>query len=341
MERGMVRSVVALFVGLLAAGVSGCAAPGGRGEEFQFTRVTMGVATRITVEAPDRETALQGAAAAFDRIEEIEQAASDYRPGSEVMRLCREARVGEWRAVGPDLAALLRVSEEVSERTAGAFDVTVGPLVALWREARKTAQLPDPNMLSAAKSRVGWRGVEVDGEYGVPHVRLSVADMRLDFGGVAKGYAAREAGRVLENLRLPRCLVALAGDVYAGEAPTGRDGWRVEVRGDGARVVGVLIVSQASVSTSGDAEQFVEIDGVRYSHIVDPRSGLGVVGGVAVTAIGEDGGYVDAADTGAAVLGVDGMRKAFAGDRKVTLIVHRGDGAPEVIGDPSRVKWAK
>lgn len=333
------RRVLVLWVGLLAICVGGCAAP--RGEEFQFTRVTMGVATIIAVEAPDRETALKGAAAAFSRIGEIENAASDYRPQSEVMRLCREAKVGEWRGASDDLAALLRVSREVSERTGGALDVTVGPLVALWRSARTSGRLPDAAVLAEARSRVDWRAVEVDGGTGSAQVRLMKEGMRLDFGGVAKGYAAREAGRVLEERGLSRCLVALAGDVYAGEAPSGRDGWHVEVRGDQC-VVGTLVVSHASVSTSGDSEQFVVIDGVRYSHIVDPRTGLGVVGGAVVTAVGEDGGYVDAADTGAVVLGREGMRRVFAGgdERKVTLIVHRAGLASEVIGDASRVRWA-
>lgn len=337
----VVRSVLKLVVCLLAAGVGGCTAPAG--SRFQFTRVNMGVSTEITIEAPTREMAFEGAAAAFSRIGEIEDAASDYRPQSELMRLCGGVKVGEWVEVSRDLAVLLTVCREVSERTEGAFDVTVGPAVGLWREARKSGRLPEAAVLAEARGRIDWRAVEV--ELSPPQARLMKAGMRLDMGGVAKGYAAREAGRVLEERGLRRCLVSLAGDVYAGEAPVGQAGWRVEVRGErSGGVVGTLLVERVSVSTAGDAEQFVEVGAVRYSHIVDPRTGLGCAGGVGglmVTAVGEDGAYVDAADTGAVVLGGERLRAAFAGDRRVTLIVHHGSGEPEIVGDASRVRWAE
>ena len=329
-------SVLKIAAGLFAVLAGGCC--GGSGERFQFTRVYMGVSTKIIVEAPTREEAFEGAAAAFSRIGEIEDAASDYRPASELMRLCREAKVGEWRDVSGDLAVLLRTAREVSERSGGAFDVTVGPVVSLWREARRMGRLGDAAVLAEARGRVDWRAVELNGD----RVRLMKEGMRLDLGGIAKGYAAREAGRVLESRGLSRCLVSLAGDVYAGKAPSEQDGWRVEVRGDKSEApVGTLLVARACVSTAGDAEQFVEVDGVRYSHIVDPRTGLGTAGGVVVTAIGEDGAYVDAADTAAVVMGVEGARAAFGGDRRVTLIVHRAGDGPLIVGDAGRVKWVE
>jgi thiamine biosynthesis lipoprotein len=205
---------------------------------------------------------------------------------------------------------------------------------------RKTGTLADAATLAEARGRIDWRAVEV--EVNPPRARLMKPGMQLDMGGIAKGYAAQEAGRVLESRGLKRCLVALAGDVYAGEAPTGQEGWRIEVRGDKTeQAVGTLVVSHASVSTSGDAEQYVEVGGVRYSHILDPRTGIGTVGGLIVTAIGSDGAYVDAADTASVVLGLQGMRAAFGSDNRVTLIVHHGGQAPVIVGDASRVRWAK
>ena len=324
---------------MLVAVVAGCSEPGG--ERFQFTRVTMGVSTNIVVESSTREKAAEAAAAAFERIAEIEDAASDYRPQSELMRLCHGSQeVGAWVPVSDDLGSLLGTARAMSERTGGAFDVTVGPAVALWRAARKSGRLPEASALADARGRIDWRAVEI--RTGPPMARLMKKRMGLDMGGIAKGYAAQEAVRVLERRGLPRCLVALAGDVYAGAAPSGQAGWRVEVRGDRSEaVIGTLLVEHAAVSTSGDVEQFVKVDGVRYSHIVDPRTGVGIVGGMAVTAIGEDGAYVDAADTGGVVLGLEGMRAAFSGDRRVTLIVHRASGAPLVIGDASRVQWVE
>lgn len=332
----MLRSLLRLLLGLVAVGAGGCTAP--PMERFQFTRVTMGVSATIVVEAGSRETALRGAAAAYERMAEIEQVASDYRPGSELMRLCREAPIGEWHPVSHDLAELLSVARDVSQRTDGAFDVTVGPAVKLWREARATGQMPGRARVRAALELIGWEAVEV--ERSPPRVRLLKAGMTLDMGGIAKGYAAREAGLVLEELGLTRCLVALAGDVYAGAAPSGTGGWRIQVRSDQSeRVVGTLVVAHACVSTSGDAEQFVEIMGIRYSHIVDPRTGVGVVGGAVVTAIGDDGAYVDAAGTAGSVQGTGGLGNALIQGRGITLIVHHGSGPLEIIGDTRRVRW--
>lgn len=302
----------------------------------------MGVSTVITLEAPRREIASEAASAAYARIAEIEDAASDYRPGSELMRLCREARPGVWWPVSNDLARLLAVSRQVAEQTGGAFDATVGPAVGLWREARRTGQMPAVSTLEAARARIDWRAVEVDLDSTPARVRLMKEGIRLDLGGIAKGYAAQEAGRVLQERGLHRCLVALAGDIYAGEPPSGQDGWRIQVRGDKSeRVVGTLLVAHACVSTSGDTEQFVEVGGVRYSHIIDPRTGIGTVGGQIVTAIGTDGAFVDAADTASVVMGLERMSQVFARDNRVTLIVHRADQPPTVIGDLTRVRWMR
>ncbi|HYD02132.1 MAG TPA: FAD:protein FMN transferase [Phycisphaerales bacterium] len=296
----------------------------------------MGVSTQVTIEAGTREEAAAGAAAAFRRIGEIEDVASDYRPSSELMRLCAEAHVGEWRPVSPDLALLLTTAREVSARTGGAFDVTVGPAVRLWRQMRQTGVVMGADELAAARQFIDWSAVEVTAE--PPAVRLLKAGVRLDLGGIAKGYAAREAGRVLEHRGLGHCLVAIAGDVYAGAAPSGTAGWRVEVAAGNA--TRVLLAEHACISTAGDTEQFVDVGGKLYGHIVDPRTGLGTTTGAVVTAIGRDGALVDACDTAAAVLGEHGARSAFAQEERVTLIVHRPDGFA-IIGDPARVRWSE
>jgi len=296
----------------------------------------MGVPATITVEAPDRESASQGAAAAYARIGEIEGAASDYRPQSEVMRLCREARPGEWRSISSDLARLLSTAREVSARTDGGFDATVGPAVGLWREARQRGMLPGAAALSAARARVNWRAIEV--RLDPPEARLLTPGVRIDLGGIAKGYAAQEAGRVLAAHGLARCLVSLSGDVYAGAAPSGERGWRVDV--EGARRIGTLWAKQVCISTAGGSQQFVEVEGVRYSHIVDPRTGLGTTTPLCVTAIGADGALVDASDTAAVVVGLERLRRVFVAGSGVTLVVHTEDGPPVIVGDPSRVEWS-
>lgn len=303
---------------------------------FEFTRLTMGVVTRVILEADSFEQASDAARAAFERIGEIEQAASDYRPQSELMIFCRRP-VGEWSEISDDLAAMFRISRGVSERTGGAFDITIGNAVGLWRTARATHRLPEAGLLAGAVAATDWRALEISSSS--PSARLTRAGVRLDLGGIAKGYAAHEAVRKLRAIGFARCLVSLAGDVAAGDAPSGAAGWRVEVRGERSEhVLGTLLLSNAVVSTSGDAEQEVEIAGKRYSHILDPRTGLGVVDGRCVTAIGTDGALVDACATAGVVVEESGLGDVVK-DGRVTLIVHQMRGPAVVIGDSARVRW--
>lgn len=333
----VVRRLLSLVVCLLGCGVGGCTAAGG--ERFQFTRVNMGVSTRIVVQSGNREATAEAVAAAFSRIGEIEDAASDYRERSEVMRLCRGemGRVGEWVEVSVDLWRLLKAGREVAEASSGAFDVTVGPAVKLWRETRRSGVMPNAVALVDARSRIDWGSVEVDPAR--PRVRIMREGLRIDFGGIAKGYAAEEAVKVLQDRGHRRCLVALAGDVCAGDAPDHEPGWVVELHGEMSdRAIGRIWLRNAAVSTSGDAEQFVDIGGVRYSHIVDPRTGVGVVGGRVVTTVGDDGALTDAVATAAVGMNRQGLEE-LAARSGVTLIVHRSSGEPEVIGDGRRVRW--
>ncbi len=292
----------------------------------------MGTACRITVyvDGPDggsggatgrarEERAAAAAGAAFARIAELEAVLSDYRPDSEAMRVFR-GEPGVWHVVSADLAAVLRESGRIHAATDGAFDPMLGPLTQLWREARKTGQLAAPEVLEEAMGRSGMRLVEVDPV--ADRVRFAVAGMRPDFGGIGKGWGADEALAVLRKRGLPRALVDFGGDLVAGEAPPGSErGWRVVVR-DGVGAEREVWLRDGAVATSGDLEQLVEIGGVRYSHIIDPRTGLGVTARRAATVVvtrGERRGAVaDAVASAACVVGGVGtgrLEEAFASVR--------------------------
>jgi thiamine biosynthesis lipoprotein len=177
---------------------------------------------------------------------------------------------------------------DVSKASDGAFDVTVGPLVRLWRLARRTQQLPDAKEIADAKSRVGYQKMELDPKKHT--VRLLVPGMLLDLGGIAKGYAADELLAVLRAQGITRALVAAGGDIAVGDPPPGVNGWKIDVAPLTKTTPDyALRLANAAVSTSGDAEQFVVINGVRYSHIVDPRTGLGVTGRQSITVIAKNG----------------------------------------------------
>ena len=260
----------------------------------------MGVRARLVVYAPNELAAARACAAAFARVAALEEVFSDYRPTSELMRLCDRAG-GEPVVVSDELFKVLQRAAEVSQRSGGAFDVTVGPLVQLWRAARKSGQLPPRDELDRARQLVGWQRVLLDPA--ARTVRLTTPGMRLDLGGIAKGYAGDQALAVLREHGITRALFEAGGDIVAGDSPPGAAGWRVEVVDPGEGAMKSLMVANRGASTSGDTEQFVEIEGRRYSHVVDPRTGLGVMDRTMATVVARDGLTSDSLSTAVCVLG--------------------------------------
>lgn len=272
-------------------------------ERFAFTEPHMGTAFQAIVYAPDRSAAERAARAAFARIAELDGIMSDYRPASELMRLCARAG-GEPVQVSDDLFVVLSRADEVSRRSGGAFDVTVGPVTRLWRRARRTHQLPEPDQLKKALALVGYDKVKLDEK--AHTVRLTTPGMLLDLGGIAKGYTADEALKVLKKHGIDRALVAAGGDIAVSGPPPGAEGWRVVIvpLTDAEKdVPRTLILHDMAVSTSGDAEQYLEIDGVRYSHLIDPRTGLGLTGRRNVTVVALAGILSDSLTKVVSVLG--------------------------------------
>jgi thiamine biosynthesis lipoprotein len=176
--------------------------------------------------------------------------------------------------------------------------------VRLWRFARKRHVLPKPDELAQARQAVGWQHLALDRERRT--VTMKVPGMRLDVGGIAKGFAADEALKLLRARGYPRALVAASGDLAIGDPPPGKRGWRIaatEIDSGTNFASRVFILRNAGVSTSGDTEQFLEIDGVRYSHIVDPRTGLGLTRRIQATVIASCATDSDALATAVCILG--------------------------------------
>lgn len=284
-------------------GMRGAVEGGAEGSlrRFEYAQLHMGVRTRLVVYAPDEPTAVRACTAAFQRIAELEDLLSDYRPTSELRRLCAQAG-GPPVRVSAELFSVLRQAQDLARRSRGAFDVTVGPYVALWREARRTGKFPSGEELRRARRAVGWRKVQLDPK--ARTVRLRVPGMRLDLGGIAKGYAGDCALTVLRQHGLRRALFEAGGDLVVSGPPPGRRGWRVELPPSSPGGKGrVLTLAYAAVSTSGDTEQFVEFQGRRYSHIVDPRTGLGLTHRRMVTLVARTGLVADGLSTAVSVLG--------------------------------------
>lgn len=262
----------------------------------------MGTQFRIVLYAGDAETARRASTDAFARIARLDATMSDYRETSELMVACKRA-ADQWVPVSGDLFRALALSQRFARRSRGAFDVTVGPVIRLWRRARRLNELPDATRLAAARRLVGYRLLRLDARRQA--IRFDKPGMLLDLGGIAKGYAADAALAVLKDRGITNALVAAGGDIVAGDPPPGAVGWTVAMQSLAATNEAAMIhlsLANAAVSTSGDAEQFIEIKGVRYSHIIDPRTGGALTGRRSATVVAPNGTTSDALATAACVL---------------------------------------
>ncbi len=288
-------------------------------QRFSASKPEMGVEFEVILYASDEAAAKQGIDAAFARIAELNKILSDYDPESETLRLSAASPNAQPVAVSSDLFFVINKSKLIHEQSAGAFDPTMGPLTKIWRRARRQNELPTADAITAAKKSVGMQFVELP-KPGL--VQLKQADMRLDFGGIAKGYAAEEALLKLKELGFTRALVRGAGDIAAGDAPPDAKGWTVGIAplDPNDKVTESITVANECVSTSGDARQHLIVDGKRYSHILDPRTGDPIEGRSSVSVVGKSGWQVDGFATAFSVLGPEASLKV-AKEQNVRLLM--------------------
>ncbi len=287
---------------------------------FDISRSAMGTLFRLTFYAADADQAETAAEAAFLRVAELEQVCSDYRPDSELTLLNQSTE----HVASADLFRVIQCGLELARLTQGAFDITAGHYSQLWRRSKRRGELPAAQQLDRVRPLVGWQLVTA--EPTTRMIRLAKPGMQIDLGGIAKGFAADEALKVLEDHGIRSAVVAASGDLAIGAAPPDEPkGWEVRLRtfesdekGDQTQV---LKLSKCGVSTSGDLHQFVEIGGVRYSHIVDPGTGLGLTKRVAATAIAPDATHSDALATAACVMGVQRAIEVISGMEACTVRV--------------------
>jgi FAD:protein FMN transferase len=271
---------------------------------FEFESKHMGTVFRIVLYAADAEAAKKAADSAFARVAELDDCMTDYKATSELRQLCKKFAtvVGEPVKVSDDLFAVLVKAEEMSKKSDGAFDITVGPVVQLWRHARRTQELPDPKEFAAAREKVEYQKVKLDPAKKT--VQLTTPGMQLDLGGIGKGFAADAALKLLrDKFAIKSALVAASGDITCGDPPPGKDAWAVDIAPIAkSQKPRPLRLANAAVSTSGDLEQFVVIRGVRYSHVLDPKTGLGLTGRRSVTVIASNGTTADSMTKAVSVL---------------------------------------
>ena len=296
----MGRLVVMWLVGMALQAIPSTASTLKR---FEFTQTEMAVPIRIVLYATDDATAAAAAKAAFTRFHELNAIFSDYDPQSEVRRLCDASSEGKPVRVSEDLWRVLVRALALSTRSDGAFDVTIGPVVRLWRSARRTKELPSPQSLQGALSRVGYRWVRLHPEQRT--VELLRPKMRLDFGGIAKGYAVDEGMKAIRDRGISRMMVEAGGNIGLGDPPSEQRGWRIGIapRDIHSPARQYLWLSHLAISTSGDLWQHAVISGIRYSHLIDPQTGMALTDHSSVTVVGPDGLSTDGLSSAVAVLG--------------------------------------
>ncbi len=291
----------------LATGVCGSSAlqtgapgKGGPASRHDFSAPLMATTFRIATWSNEPAKLEQPIDEAFNVIARLNTLFSDYEPNSEVSQLSRSGTEG--MQVSDDMWRILSQAREMAERTNGAFDFTCGHLSRLWRRAIRRGELPPNDRLHQAMDLTNWQDVDLDEN--TQTVRLKQSGMLLDLGGIAKGYAADAALKSLQRHGLHSSIVTAGGDLAIGRPPPDQDHWNISLRTQTPNADdGIILVADSGVSTSGDLHQYVEIDGNRYSHIVSPKTGLGLSGGVACTIVGHSTTFTDAMATACCVAG--------------------------------------
>ena len=315
--------------------LAGCATARRDTTRFEYTQPQMGLPFHIVLYAADKTSADAAAGAAFARIAELNSLLSDYDTDSELSRLSQTA--GQEKAVraGEDLWRVLARAQQLAQETDGAFDITCGPVVSLWRKARREKILPDKVKLEEARRAVGFSKLRLDAR--ARTAELLVPYMRLDLGAIAKGYAMDEALKVLRTNGLRSALVSGSGDMMAGDAPPGTPGWRIELApldAPNAPPTAFVLLQNRALATSGDLFQRLEINGVRYSHIVDPRTGVGLTDHSLVVVLARDCLTADSLSTAVSVLGPARGLKLAESKSACVRIVRQPAATIELLESP-------
>jgi FAD:protein FMN transferase len=298
---------------------------------YEFDGTEMAIPIKIVLYAADEPSANRAARDALARIHQLNGVLSDYDSASELVQLSGTAGSGRRVAVSADLWTVLWQGQEIARQSDGAFDATVGPVVRLWRRARRLHEMPSPERIRDALALVGHEKLRLDPK---DHsAQLAAARMRLDLGGIAKGYAMDEALAVLTRQGITRAMVHAGGDIRLGDPPPDRPGWKIGAApsAPGAPPRFTLSLANCAVGISGDTWQFVELGGQRYSHIVDPKTGVGLTDHSLVTVVAPRGLTSDPLSTAVSVLGPEkGLKLIEATPGAAALIVLTVDGKPRL-----------
>ena len=265
----------------------------GQYNKYSFQQPKMGSPFNIVIYAEDSTKAAIAAEKGFQLVDTLNQVYSDYLPNSELNQLCKSAGSGTWIKVSPLLYSILVEAKTAGRQSKGSFDITMSPVIKIWRNARRIKMLPTKDSIRLAMQKVGYRYIETDTINQM--VRLSKTGMQLDLGGIAKGETAQRLYDRLKQMGFPHTLIDAGGDIVAGSTPATIPGWRVAINLPESEELmdKQLLMTNKAVTTSGDLYQYLEVNGVRYSHIINPTTGWAVTNNRNVTVIANNGTDAD------------------------------------------------
>ncbi len=274
-------------------------------QRFSQRAVHMGVEFEVVLYAPNEAAAMKAITVALARVAELDKVLSDYDPESELSRLGAGSPSAMPVKVSDDLWAVLLASQKLSAKSEGKFDLTIGPLTKLWRRARRQKELPTKEQIEHALASVGYKNLQLDEKRHT--AKLLKPNMRLDAGGIAKGFAAEEALETIRELGITQALVRASGDIAAGDPPPGETGWKIGLAPlePDQPPERFILLKNGAVSTSGDSRQHLIVNGKRYSHIIDPQTGYGIEGRSSVSVIAPHGIDADSIASAVSILGPD------------------------------------
>lgn len=287
----------------------------------------MGSPFNLIFYAEDSAKAAQLAKASFHLVDSLNAVFSDYMEESELSRLSRTAGSGQAVPVSPVLYEVLVSSKEAAHESKGTFDVTVGTLSRLWRQARREKKFPGNEAVLTAKEKTGMQHLVID--TAAKTVMLLQKGMLLDLGGIAKGYVAQKVVSFLEANGVSSALADAGGDMACSQPPPGKKGWTVGINVPASTteiLPQTIEISHSAIATSGDLYQYMEHEGRRYSHILDPRTGYGVPFQRNVTIVASDGATADWLATACSILPLRRCKK-LAKQCKAGLLItqlHKG-----------------
>lgn len=286
---------------------------------YTFERGLMGSPFKIILYASNDSVANLAAESAFKRIEDLNVSLSDYRDDSEINHISAQSGSKSWLSVSKDLYDILYISDEISRKTDGAFDATLGPIVQEWRRATRKGYLPDKKVIDEALAKTGYKNIQFDKSSN--RIKLLKKGMRLDIGGLGKGFAADEAVKVLKQYGITSAMIDAGGKLALMDPPPGEKGWKIVIS-TGRDSIQTITYSNVGIATSGPTYRYLEYEGKKYSHIVDPKTGIGLLFHLRTTVISPNATEADALATAFSVSGIKKGKKYLRKfpDNKVWLV---------------------